>query len=219
MQRYYILFWHGKFVASSGFFSLQVVDVVWDKNSSVRRVRRVYRFCCNGIPSRRRGYTDTPQTVEWRRQSKPATPRRAITDYDYRYFALSLIHHAAEVERLQVTITDNLLSHFFVWLRSCLNFIYSLVEKTFWVDLYSWFAANSGLFARTERAKMPKRTSNKQKSISLNLLAVKSKQLLKKIGFYINTVYVVYSIYREEFFLINIFLHFVCAQTNCNRNL
>jgi len=28
MQRYYILFRHGKFVVSSGFFSLQVADVV-----------------------------------------------------------------------------------------------------------------------------------------------------------------------------------------------
>ena len=45
--------------------------------------------------------------------------------------------------------------------------------------MYSWFAANSGLFAKTERAKMPKRTSNKQKSIFLNLLAVKSKQILR----------------------------------------
>ena len=62
--------------------------------------------------------------------------------------------------------------------RSCLDFISSLVEKAFCVDLHSRFAADSGLFARKERAKMPKRGSNKQKSIFLNLLAVKSKQLL-----------------------------------------
>ena len=44
--------------------------------------------------------------------------------------------------------------------------------------MYSRFAANSGLFARIERAKMPKRAANKPKSSFLNLLAVKSKQLL-----------------------------------------
>ena len=44
-------------------------------------------------------------------------------------------------------------------------------------------------------------------------------RVTKKIGFYIHTVYVVYSIYREGFFLINISRYFVCAQTNCNRNL
>ena len=63
-------------------------------------------------------------------------------------------------------------------IRSCLDFISSLVERTFCADLHSRNAANSGLFARTERVKMPKRTSNKPKSSFINLLTVKSKQLL-----------------------------------------
>ena len=63
-------------------------------------------------------------------------------------------------------------------LRSCLEFISSLVKNYFRVDLSSLGAANSGLFARTKRAKMPKRGSNKQKSITLNTLAVKSKRIL-----------------------------------------
>ena len=63
-------------------------------------------------------------------------------------------------------------------IRSCLDFISSLVERTFCADLHSRNVANSGLFARTERVKMAKRTSNKPKSSFINLLTVKSKQLL-----------------------------------------
>ena len=49
-------------------------------------------------------------------------------------------------------------------LRVCLDFISSLVEKYFRGDLVSLIAANSGLFARAERSKIPKRISNKRKS-------------------------------------------------------
>ena len=47
-----------------------------------------------------------------------------------------------------------------------MDFISSLVEKYFRGDLGSLIAANSGLFARAERSKIPKRISNKQKSIT-----------------------------------------------------
>ena len=39
-------------------------------------------------------------------------------------------------------------------------------------------AANSGLFARIERAKMPKRTSDKPESRFKNILAIILKQIL-----------------------------------------
>ena len=87
-----------------------------------------------GIPTHRRGFTDAPRrkyryTANSRvtKTEQTSHTRRAITDYDYRYFALSFF------------------------------------------------------------------------------------RVTKKIGFYINTVYVVYSIYREEFFLINISSFCVCA--------
>ena len=69
-------------------------------------------------------------------------------------------------------------AHLSAAIRICLDFISSLVERCFWVDLLCLGTANSGLFARTKRAKMPKRGSNKQKSITLNTLAVKSKRIL-----------------------------------------
>ena len=49
-------------------------------------------------------------------------------------------------------------------IRICLDFISSLVERDFCADLHSRDAANSGLFARTERVKVLKITSNKPKS-------------------------------------------------------
>ena len=64
-------------------------------------------------------------------------------------------------------------------IRSCLDFISALVERTFCVGFFSRGAANSGLFARIEREKMPKRISNKPKSISLNISAIKSKTASK----------------------------------------
>ena len=63
-------------------------------------------------------------------------------------------------------------------LRSCLEFISSLVKNYFRVDLSSLGAANSGLFARTKRIKMPERILNKQKSPIKYILAVNSRQLL-----------------------------------------
>ena len=50
-------------------------------------------------------------------------------------------------------------------IRSCLDFISALVGKTFCIDFFSRSAANSGLFARIERKKMPKRISNKPNSL------------------------------------------------------
>ena len=67
-------------------------------------------------------------------------------------------------------------------LRSCLEFISSLVKNYFRVDLSSLGAANSGLFARTKRIKMPKRILNKQKSQIKYILAVNSKLLLTTLA-------------------------------------
>ena len=67
-------------------------------------------------------------------------------------------------------------------LRSCLEFISSLVKNYFRVDLSSLGAANSGLFARTKRIKMPERILNKQKSPIKYLLAVNSRQLLTTLA-------------------------------------
>ena len=67
-------------------------------------------------------------------------------------------------------------------LRSCLEFISSLVKNYFRVDLSSLGAANSGLFARTKRIKMPERILNKQKSPIKYLLAVNSRQLLAALA-------------------------------------
>ena len=77
----------------------------------------------------------------------------AITDYDYRYFALSF---------------------FRVTKKSFWIFISSLVENCFCEDLFSLFAANSGLFARRARAKMPKKTQINRK-VSLYISTVKIK--------------------------------------------
>ena len=52
---------------------------------------------------------------------------------------------------------------------------FELAERYFRVDLHSRDEANSGLFARTERVKMPKRASDNPKSKQENKLAVKSK--------------------------------------------
>ncbi|MBQ3238501.1 MAG: hypothetical protein IJA98_05465, partial [Bacteroidaceae bacterium] len=52
------------------------------------------------------------------------------------------------------------------------------------VDLRCQGAANSGLFARIERAKMPKRPTDKPKSRFKNRLAIILKQILSLIGFY-----------------------------------
>ena len=54
-------------------------------------------------------------------------------------------------------------------LRIWLKFSSSLVEDKFRVYLFSQVEVNSGLFSRPERAKMPKRNSNKLKS-NLNIL-------------------------------------------------
>ena len=67
-------------------------------------------------------------------------------------------------------------------LRSCLEFISSLVKNYFRVDLSSLGAANSGLFARTKRIKMPERILNKQKSPIKYILAVNSRQLLTTLS-------------------------------------
>ena len=67
-------------------------------------------------------------------------------------------------------------------LRSCLEFISSLVKNYFRVDLSSLGAANSGLFARTKRIKMPERILNKQKSPIKYILAVNSRQLLATLA-------------------------------------
>lgn len=67
-------------------------------------------------------------------------------------------------------------------LRSCLEFISSLVKNYFRVDLSSLGATNSGLFARTMRIKMPKRILNKQKSQIKYILAVNSKLLLTTLA-------------------------------------
>ena len=67
-------------------------------------------------------------------------------------------------------------------LRSCLEFISSLVKNYFRVDLSSLGAANSGLFARTKRIKMPERILNKQKSPIKYILAVNSRQLLTTLA-------------------------------------
>ena len=67
-------------------------------------------------------------------------------------------------------------------LRSCLEFISSLVKSYFRVDLSSLGTANSGLFARTKRIKMPERILNKQKSQIKYILAVNSKQLLTTLA-------------------------------------
>ena len=71
-------------------------------------------------------------------------------------------------------------------LRSCLEFISSLVKNYFRVDFSSLGAANSGLFARTKRIKMPERILNKQKSPIKYLLAVNSRQLLTALAVAVN---------------------------------
>ena len=63
-------------------------------------------------------------------------------------------------------------------LRICFKFISSLAERCFRVDLRCQGAANSGLFARIERAKMPKRPTDKPKSRFKNRLAIILKQIL-----------------------------------------
>ena len=50
--------------------------------------------------------------------------------------------------------------------RSCLDFISSLAERHFGIDLSSRGEANSGLFARIERVKMPEMVSDNPKSSS-----------------------------------------------------
>ena len=52
----------------------------------------------------------------------------------------------------------------FTRIRICFKIISSLAERCFWIDLRYQDAANSGLFARNESAKMPKRASDKPKS-------------------------------------------------------
>ena len=63
-------------------------------------------------------------------------------------------------------------------LRICFKFISSLAERCFRVDLRCQGAANSGLFARIESAKMPKRPTDKPKSRFKNRLAIILKQIL-----------------------------------------
>ena len=63
-------------------------------------------------------------------------------------------------------------------IRICFKFISSLAERYFRVDLRCQGAANSGLFARIERAKMPKRPTDKPKSRFKNRLAIILKQIL-----------------------------------------
>ncbi|MBR4042393.1 MAG: ORF6N domain-containing protein [Bacteroidaceae bacterium] len=53
--------------------------------------------------------------------------------------------------------------------RSCLDFISSLAERHFGIDLSSRGEANSGLFARIERVKMPEMASDNPKSISIHI--------------------------------------------------
>ena len=50
--------------------------------------------------------------------------------------------------------------------RSCLDFISSLAERHFGIVLPSLGEANSGLFTRTERVKMPEMASDNPKSSS-----------------------------------------------------
>ena len=68
----------------------------------------------------------------------------------------------------------------FTIFRICFKFISSLAERCFRVDLRCQGAANSGLFARIERAKMPKRPTDKPKSRFKNRLAIILKQILNK---------------------------------------
>ena len=53
--------------------------------------------------------------------------------------------------------------------RSCLDFISSLAERHFGIDLSSRGEANSGLFARIERVKMPEMASENPKSILIHI--------------------------------------------------
>ena len=53
--------------------------------------------------------------------------------------------------------------------RSCLDFISSLAERHFGIDLSSRGEANSGLFARIERVKMPEMVSDNPKSILIHI--------------------------------------------------
>ena len=53
--------------------------------------------------------------------------------------------------------------------RSCLDFISSLAERHFGIDLSSRGEANSGLFARIERVKMPEMASDNPKSILIHI--------------------------------------------------
>ena len=46
-----------------------------------------------------------------------------------------------------------------------MDFISSLSERDFGIDLYSRGEVNSGLFSKNERVNMPKRTSDKPKSL------------------------------------------------------
>ena len=55
-------------------------------------------------------------------------------------------------------------TNLFYFLRICFEIISSSAERCFWVDLCCQGAANSGLFARLESAKMSKRASDKPKS-------------------------------------------------------
>ena len=65
--------------------------------------------------------------------------------------------------------------------RICFKIISSLVERCFCVDLCCQGAANSGLFARIESTKMPKRASDKPKSRIKNMLSLILKQILNNL--------------------------------------
>ena len=62
--------------------------------------------------------------------------------------------------------------------RICFKIILNLSERYLGIDLRCQGAANSGLFARIERAKMPKRPTDKPKSRFKNRLAIILKQIL-----------------------------------------
>ena len=80
--------------------------------------------------------------------------------------------------RIMAFIEETLYMIFFFILRICFKFISSLARRCFRVDLRCQGAANSGLFARIERAKMPKRPTDKPKSRFKNRIAIILKQIL-----------------------------------------
>ena len=55
-----------------------------------------------------------------------------------------------------------------IFLESLFGFYFEFSWEFFRVDLFSRDAANSGLFAKNERRKMPKTTANKRKSKFFN---------------------------------------------------